>query len=191
VISGRAPIFAIALLLAAACAQSAQRKATADMDVIRMETTPRSLQERGESAAMVGDLTRAEQYFVAALRAGGDERVLTKRLFVVCVADGRFPAAASYGEDYLRNHPRDTDLRYALATVYIALGDVPVARSTLEQVVEERPELADAHYALATILRQQGDALLDADHHLREYLRLDPNGKYVEAARASLLKSVR
>jgi Flp pilus assembly protein TadD len=187
----RPAIVAFAVSSLVACAPSVQQKATDDMAVIRAETAPKRLQERGESAAMAGDLTRAEQYFVAALRAGGDERVLTKRLFVVCVADGRFPAAASYGEDYLRNHPGDTDLRYALATVYIALGDIPLARSTLELVVQERPELADAHYALATVLRQQGDALLAADRHLREYIRLEPDGKYVEAARASLLKSVR
>ncbi len=189
--SSGAVFFALSLLAASAgCAQSAQRKASADMEVIRSETTPAHLQGRGESAAMAGDFTRAEQYFVAALRAGGDARGLTKRLFVVCVADGRFPAAASYGEDYLRKHPGDTELRYALGTVYIALGDAPASRSTLERVVEERPDLADAHYALATVLREQGDAMLDADHQLREYIRLDPDGPYAEAARASLLKSV-
>lgn len=183
--------FAFFVLSSAGCAQSAQRRASADMEVIRSETSPAHLQGRGDSAAMAGDLTRAEQYFVAALRAGGDERALTKRLFVVCVADGRFPAAASYGEDYLRKHPGDTELRYALGTVYIALGDAPIARSTLEQVVEERPELAGAHYALATVMRGQGDALLEADRHFREYIRLEPDGPYAEAARASLLKSVR
>jgi FimV-like protein len=174
-----------------ACGPSNQQKAALDMEVIRAATTPQHLQARGESAAMSGDLTRAEQYFVAALRAGGDERVLTKRLFVVCVTDGRFPAAANYGEDYLRRHPSDTDIRYALATVYIALGDTSMARSALEQVVEERPGLADAHYALATVLRAEQESLLDADRHLREYIRLEPNGQYAEAARASLLKSVR
>jgi Flp pilus assembly protein TadD len=90
----------------------------------------------------------------------------------------------------MRRHPGDTDVRYALATVHVALGDLGAARSELERVVEERPELADPHYALATVLRQTGEGLLDADRHLREYIRLDPEGEHAEAARASLLKSV-
>jgi tetratricopeptide (TPR) repeat protein len=177
-------------ILGLGCAETQQQKATRNIDVIRNETTPDRLQARGEGAAMVGDLTRAEQYFVAALNAGGDERALTKRLLVVCITDGRYPAAASYGEDFLRRHPGDTEVRYALGTVYIALGDLDRAREDLERVVQEQPDGADAHYALATVLRQQGAAPLDADRHFREYIRLSPQGPYAEAARASLLKSV-
>jgi tetratricopeptide (TPR) repeat protein len=182
----------VALLVcsAAACAPSKQTQAAADVEVIRAETAPERLQARGDAAAGGGDLTRAEQYFVAALRAGGDERVLTKRLLIVCATDGRYPAAANYGEDYVRKHPRDTDVRYALATVYLALGNLDRARRELEQVVEEKPDVAEAHYALATVLRQEGDALVEADGHFREYIRLDPEGPYAEAARSLLLKSV-
>ncbi len=180
----------LALASTTACAPSPQQKAKADMAVIERETTPARLQNRGEGAAMSGDFTRAEQYFVAAIRAGGDQRLLTKRLLVVCVNDGRFPAAVSYGEDYLRGHPTDTDIRYAVATVYAAIGETSRARDELTRVVQEKPDLADAHYALASVLRQQGDALLDADTQFREYIRLEPNGQYAEAARSLLLKSV-
>jgi Tfp pilus assembly protein PilF len=96
----------------------------------------------------------------------------------------------SYGEDYLRGHPNDTDIRYAVATVYAATGELAHAREELTRVVRERPDIADAHYALASVLRQQGDALLDADLQYREYIRLEPNGQYAEAARSLLLKSV-
>jgi tetratricopeptide (TPR) repeat protein len=186
--SARIFLSAVAISLGgAACAPSAQTKAAADMASIREEAAPERLQLRGDAAAGAGDLTRAEQYFVAAIRAGGDERVLVKRLLVVCTTDGRYPAAASYGDDYLRKHPLDTDVRYAVATVYLALGNMIRSRRELEQVIEERPDLADAHYALATLLRQQGDALAEADQHLREYIRLAPDGAYAEAARASLL----
>jgi Flp pilus assembly protein TadD len=180
----------LVLLASAGCAESRQQRARVDSEVIRAETTPQRLQARGEAAAMGGDLTRAEQYFVAALRAGGDEGVLTRRLFVVCVTDGRLPAAIVYGEDYLRKHPTDTQIRYALATVQLALGDVAAARSALEQVVVERPDLADAHYAMGTVLHRGGDAPLAADREFREYIRLEPNGQYAEAARALLLRSV-
>jgi tetratricopeptide (TPR) repeat protein len=160
------------------------------MDVIRQESTPDRLQARGDSAAALGDLTRAEQYFDAAMSAGGDERALTKRLLMVCSADSRFPAAAKYGEDYLRKHPGDTEVRFAVATVYIALGESARARVELEQVVTERPEIAEAHYALADVLRHEGDAPLEADAQYREYIRLSPTGPYAEAARSLLLRSV-
>ena len=172
------------------CAKTPQQKAKQDYELIQHETTPERLQARGDAAAMAGDLTRAEQYFVASMKAGGDERVLTKRLLVVCAGDNRFPAAASYGEDYLRKHPGDIDVRYAVSTVYIGLGELTRARDGLREVVEEQPDLADAHYALASVLRDAGESLLDADKELREYIRLSPDGEYAEAARASLLKSV-
>jgi Flp pilus assembly protein TadD len=190
-IGPRLPLLLGLLALTAACGGSTkEQKAKADMAVIERETAPGRLQQRGESAAMAGDFTRAEQYFVAAIKAGGDARLLTKRLIVICTNDSRYPAAASYGEDYLREHPSDTEVRYAVGTIYVALGDLPRATDDLTRVVAERPDIADAHYALASVLRQRGESLLDADHQLREYLRLDPQGQYGEAARASLLKSV-
>lgn len=175
---------------AAGCAESQQQRRVESVNEVRHEATAPRLQARGDAAAAMGDMTRAEQYFMAALAAGGDPRVLTRRLLVVCVADERYPAAASHGEDYLRTHPADTEVRYAVATVYIGLGDSEHARDELERVLVERPDLADAHYALATVLRQQGDSIVDADRQFREYIRLRPEGPYADAARASLLKSV-
>jgi Tfp pilus assembly protein PilF len=178
------------LVASLGCAPTRQQSAAKDLQTIRNEATSDRLLERGDVAARGGDLTRAEQYYVSALRTGADERVITTKLLLVCVTDGRFPSAEDYGEDYLRRHPGDTEIRFALATVYIAREEYSQARAALEQVVEERPELAEPHYALATILQKQGDALADADREFREYLRLAPRGAYTEAARASLLKSV-
>jgi Flp pilus assembly protein TadD len=183
-------ILALAVGASFGCAKTPQQRVKQDAEVIQREMTPERLQARGEAAAMAGDLTRAEQYFVAAMRAGGDPRLLTTRLLVVCVTDSRYPAAASYGEDYLASHPKDTEIRYAVSTVFIGLGELTRARDWLRRVVEERPDLAEAHYALASVLRDTGESLLDADQQFREYIRLSPNGAYAEAARASLLKSV-
>jgi FimV-like protein len=181
---------AVATFASACAPKTPEQKVKLQSQIIERETTPERLQARGEAAAMVGDLTRAEQYFVAAMKVGGDERTLTTRLLVVCVTDSRYPAAATYGEEYLHRHPRDPEIRYTLATVYIGLGDLSRARENLREVIEERPELADAHYALASVLRESGESLLDADKELREYLRLSPSGQYAETARASLLKTV-
>jgi Flp pilus assembly protein TadD len=186
------PLLSLGLAIAGApgCAKSPQQKAKQDLDLIQRETTPARLQARGDAAAMSGDLTRGEQYFVAAIKAGGDERVLTKRLLVVCISGNRYSAAAAYAEEYLHKHPGDTDVRYALSTVYIGLGELTRARDGLRLVIEQRPDIAEAHYALASVLRDTGESLLDADKQFREYIRLSPNGEYAEAARASLLKSV-
>jgi outer membrane protein assembly factor BamD (BamD/ComL family) len=185
------PSLAFALALAAlGCAKTPQQKAKQNLDMVRQESTPDRLQARGDAAAMSGDLTRAEQYFVSALKAGGDERELTKRLLAVCIADSRYPAAATYGDEYLHKHPSDIDVLYAVSTIYVGLGDLARARDGLWVVVGARPDIADAHYALASVLKESGESLLDADKQFREYIRLRPNGEYAEAARASLLKSV-
>jgi Flp pilus assembly protein TadD len=183
-------IVALTLTCAAGCTPTEQQRRVNDLKIVRTETEPARLQARGEAAALSGDFTRAEQYFTAALLAGGDKRVLTTRLLVVCSLDERYPAAANHAEDYLRNHPSDTEIRYALATVYIAMGDAQSARVELQRVVTDRPDIAEAHFGLGTILRQMGDSPLDADREFREYIRLRPEGPYAEAARASLLKAV-
>jgi tetratricopeptide (TPR) repeat protein len=179
-----------ALALAPACAPSSQQVLAENMRIMQREGTPARLLAKGDAAAVGGDMVRAEQYFVSALRAGGDERLLTTRLMLICATDGRYPVAQNYGEDYLVRHPNDTDVRYALATVYVARGELAEARAALEEVVAEHPEMAEPHYTLALVLRDEGDAALAVDAQFREYIRLEPNGKFTEAAQASLLKSV-
>jgi Flp pilus assembly protein TadD len=167
-----------------------EAKTKSDLEAVRRESSSDHLRESGELSARMGDMTRAEQYYVAAIKAGGNEKELTDKLLVVCSADGRYPAASEYAENYLRNHPTDTDIRYAAAVIQAAVGDAGRARSELERVLDERPNLAEAHYALATVLREAGDAPLAADFHYREYLRLSPRGTYAEAARSLLMKTV-
>ena len=56
-------------------------------------------------------------------------------------------------------------------------------------VLEEEPDDAQAHFALAGLLRDKGDPIA-ADHHFREYLRVDPKGPNAEEARGHLLQRV-
>ncbi len=185
------PLAVALLVLLAACAPTPVAQMRADAQSVHDETTKERLEARGAAFASIGDMTRAEQYFVAALKAGGDPKRLTERLLSACIADGRYPVALEYADDYLRNHPSDTDVRYAAASISAAMGENARAREGLEQVLTEKPDLADAHYALATVVHQDGDDPVRADLHYREYLRLDPKGPHAEAARSLLLKSVR
>jgi tetratricopeptide (TPR) repeat protein len=173
-------------LLMAACgarqqhAESARNEASADI-----------LLEHADASQAVGDMTRAEQYYVAAREAGAPEQIIIRRLLLVCVADRRYPVAAQYAEQFLRRHPNDTDIQFAAASIQSALGEHGRARALLEEVVKRQPRRAEAHYALASVLREREPAGPAADEHDLAYLTLEPQGPLAEAARARLTRRSR
>ena len=182
---------AIALIWAAGsfgCA-SPQTKMQEGVAVMKAETAPDQLAARGDAFASVGDMTRAEQYFVAALRSGGDPGRLTRRLIAVCVADGRYPVALEYADEHLRKHPADVDVRFAAAMLRSASGDDKRAREELALVLAAKPGFADAHYALALMDKGKGDVMA-ADAEFRAYLAASPDGEHVEVARANLMRTI-
>lgn len=174
---------------AAGCAATTSQ-ATREQKELAHETSTRELMRKGEASSALGDMTRAEQYFVMALKSGTEERAVVKRLLVVCVADERYPVAAEYAENYLRRHPEDADIAYAAATLHAALGDAARARALLQTLTEKRPDWPEPHFTLASVLRQQGDdeALALADTHDLAYLKLVPNGQLADMAKARLLR---
>lgn len=171
-------------VLSTACGKSALPPPR-DQEAVRKESA-RQLIERGDASAAIGDMIRAEQYFVSALKAGGNERKLVRRLLVVCAADQRYPAAAEYAERYLHRYPNDVDLRFAAASIQLAVGNTRRARELLDSVLRERPDWAEAHYALASMMRSVGEPALLADQHDLQYLKLAPHGPLAETARARL-----
>jgi tetratricopeptide (TPR) repeat protein len=160
-----------------------------ERNVVARESSAAALLAKGEASASVGDLTRAEQYLVAALKAGGDEQLIVRRLLVVCVADERYPVALEYAHQYLYRHPEDEGIRFAAAAIHAATGELERARALLERVVKEQPRWAEAHYALATVLRDGGDSPEQADQHDLAYLKLAPKGEQAETARARLRRN--
>jgi tetratricopeptide (TPR) repeat protein len=185
--ANRVLLFA-AMLGGSACAgaESESRKVA----VVREESSANALFEKGRASAAVGDLTRAEQYFVASLKAGGNDKQIIRPLLLVCITDQRLPVALDYAEQYLYRHPKDLEVLFVTASIHAGLGDVRRARELFEVVARERPRSAEVHYALATVLREEGGSS-QADRHDLEYLRLDPNGKYAEQARARLTEGAR
>ena len=181
------PAVLAASLASFGCAGS-QEKQTA---VQQKEQSADELVKKAEAAAAGGDMTRAEQYFVSALRAGAPEKAIIKRLLFVCAADQRYPVALEHAEHYLHRHPQDTDIQFAAASLHAAVGDFEGAQERLESVVKARPDWAEAHYALATVLREEGDQGNLADEHDLAYLRLNPTGPLAEAARARLTGAVK
>lgn len=188
--TSRSRLFTVLLLssAAAACTSSASQQQK-DRQIIERESSAEQLFRKGEASAALGDMTRAEQYYVAAMKAGADERRVVQRLLVVCVADQRYPVALDYAEQYLHRHPKDVDVQFAAGSIHAAIGDVVRARRLIEQVVHERPDWAEAHYALASLLREQGETPEKADVHDLEYLRLNPEGPLAERARARITRT--
>ncbi len=171
------------------CASTPAEKTQVNLQTFETEQSPERLFERGKGFAMVGDSTRAEEYFAAAIEKGGDSKAIIPRLLEVCIRDGRYRVAVDYAENHLGKHPEDVETRFVLGTLYAALGDSQKAQTQVGAVIKARPDESKAHYALAVILKDSGD-LVGSDREFREYLRLEPNGPHAEEARGSLLKSV-
>jgi tetratricopeptide (TPR) repeat protein len=183
-------VLSIAVCVASSACASAAAERRQEEAAVQQESTAAELLKKGEASISVGDTTRAEQYYVSALKAGADPHLIVSKLLVVCVADQRFPAAIEYAEQYLYRRPNDLDIAFAAASLHAAVGEAPRARELLERVLHEYPNSAEAHYALASVLRKEGDALDLADQHDLAYLKLSPRGPFAETARARLNREV-
>ncbi len=181
----------LALALSAfACAKSPGDRVQENVRTFQSEQRPERLIASARAFARVGDLTRAEQYYAAAIETGGDEAKIIPELLKVCVQDGRYRVAITYAENYTRRHPNDVSARFVLGTLYAAVGEVPEARAELERVIVLRPSEPQVHFALAILMRDGQKDRVEAEKHFREYLRLAPQGAHAEEARASLLQTV-
>ena len=161
-----------------------------DIAAANAEKTPDKLLARGKAFHQVGDLTRAEQYYAAAIQEGADPKEVLPLLLRVCIEGKRYRVAIEYAEPYLKKHPDDWKLRLLVAALYGGIGEPGTERAELEQVLAVNPNEATGHYALAVLLRDQYGDVVGADAHFREYLRLDPQGDHVDEAKAGLLKSI-
>src|SRR5262249_44968221 len=126
--------YVLLALLLAACGPSPGEQVQKNVATFKADQRADKLVAAGRAFAQVGDLTRAEQYFAAAIDAGGDEAKILPMLLAVCVQDGRYRVAISYDESYLHKHPDDVRARFVLGTLYQAIGDREAARMELEKV---------------------------------------------------------
>ena len=138
------------------------------------------------SYATSGDLLRAEQYFATALERGYDRASVVSWLVRVCIASSRYQSALRHSADYLRENPNDWSIRLVIASIHEALGDQVGAQVELERIVDARPDEALPHFRLAMLYGAREDMQARASEHLREYLRLQPEGAHAAAARATL-----
>jgi tetratricopeptide (TPR) repeat protein len=175
-------------MLSVGCGAEAMPDARANIQVLRKEHTVDNLTRRGLAFAEMGDLTRAEQYLVAALEQGALPRQVVPPLLHVCVAAGRHRAALVYARDYGAPLANDPQFGFVLAVLESAVGDPDAAIARLRRTARALPGHADAHFQLALLLQRRGEND-EAALHLREYLRLAPEGMFAADAWEKLKES--
>jgi len=179
---------AIAALGLSACSADRAAEEKEQRAVIAAESSGPALLNKARASTAMGDYSRAEQYYAAALRAGAPEKTVVERMIEVCVADQRYPAAVEHAEQYLYRHPGDAEVQFVAASLHVAIGELARGRSLYETVVKDRPNWPEPHYAFATLLRAEDCDIALADQHDLTYLKLSPQGAFAETARARLTR---
>ena len=151
---------------------------------------PAVLVEQGEAFAGAGDFTRAQQYFAAAIAAGGKSSAILPQLLKACIAGGDLRLAAEYAENELARNPDDAHLRFVTGALQAQIGNRPGARDHLAQAARELRADASVQFSVATFFRDDMQDRIEADPYFREYLRLAPTGEHAAEARGSLMERV-
>ena len=148
------------------------------------------LVEQGEAFAANGDFTRAQQYFAAAITAGGKSSVILPQPLKACIAAGDLRLASEYAENELARNPDDAHLRFVTGALAAQIGNRPNARKHLVQAAKELEKDANVQFSVATFLRDDMQDRVEADPYFRGYLKLAPKGEHAAEARGSLMERV-
>ena len=151
---------------------------------------PNKMTEYAEAFAENGDFTRAQQYYSAALAAGGKPSAILPKLLKACIASGDLRLATEYAEQELSRNPEDSNLQYVTGALYAQIGNRPAARKHLVEAAAKMKQNAKVQYSVATFFRDDMGDRAEADPYFREYLRLAPTGEHAAEARGSLMVTV-
>jgi tetratricopeptide (TPR) repeat protein len=100
-------------------------------------------------------------------------------------AKGDKVKAAEYEKKYTAANPDQPDIIYNQAVELYNKGKFKDAQPLLEKIVEAKPDYAKAHYLLGMCYVNMNN-IPEMKKHLAEYLRLDPKGSDVAAAKEML-----
>ncbi len=164
--------------------------AASDKAVASPLRDPGVLVERGEASAAGGDFTRAQQYYAAAIAAGGKSKEILPQLLKACIAAGDLRLATEYAETALARNPDDAHLRFLTGALQAQIGNRPSARDHLVKAASELKADASVQFSVATFFRDDMQDRIEADPYFREYLRLAPKGEHAAEARGSVMERV-
>ncbi|HTM44388.1 MAG TPA: hypothetical protein VL137_05505 [Polyangiaceae bacterium] len=136
----------------------------------------------GQDEARAGDNLRAEQYLLAAKKAGYAEAAVLPPLLDVCLSSGRLRTALSYAIPFLQTHPDQFVLRHLVGAIYLALGDAAEAFHELQLVESQEPTFAPTKYLLGVASAEEFSDTAAAQRYFEEYLKLAPHGPHAPEA---------
>ncbi len=148
------------------------------------------LVERGHRFTAVGDLTRASQYYEAALQRGAEPLQVEPALVEVLVRQGRLGHARQRAERHVRRFPEAWRMRVVLATILEAQGEPEKAVDQLRRALRTAPRAPLPHFLLGTLLAR-GDGAgsqEEARAVFERYLTLAPDGRHAGEVREWLRK---
>ena len=148
------------------------------------------LVRQAEAFAANGDFSRAQQYFAAAIAAGGKSSAILPQLLKACIAAGDLRLATEYAENELARSPDDAHLRFLVGALEAQIGNRSVARKHLVQAAKELEKDPNVQFSVATFFRDDVQDRIEADPYFRTYLALAPLGEHAPEARGSLMERV-
>lgn len=182
-------LVAVTALAAVGCGANAieRTKTNAAMSPLKDASL---LAQQGEQYAQAGDYTRAQQYYAAAIAAGGKSTVLLPHLLRACIAAGDLRLASEYAETELSRNPENARLRFLTGALHAQVGNRIAARKHLVQAASDLKDDAKVQFSVATFFRDDLQDIVSADPYFREYLRLAPKGEHAPEARGSLMERI-
>jgi len=148
------------------------------------------LVQQAEAFAANGDFSRAQQYFAAAIAAGGTSSAILPQLLKACIAAGDLRLATEYAENELARTPDDAHLRFLVGALEAQIGNRSAARKHLVHAARELETDPNVQFSVATFFRDDVQDRIEADPYFRAYLALAPRGEHAPEARGSLMERV-
>jgi cytochrome c-type biogenesis protein CcmH/NrfG len=104
-----------------------------------------------------GDLPRAFDFYMKSLELDPNNLMVLLGLFQVSCEMGSFARVTHYLEVYLRAHPGDTSVMFALGTLYLKDGRLRPARAILLELLALEPTHRDAANLLEEVEHTLGN----------------------------------
>jgi len=152
---------------------------------------PVLLAEQAAALAEAGDTMRAEQYYLAALAAGGSSKSIVPRFLKTCVESGQLRLAVEYMRPALSADPDNAHLQFLAGAIYAQLGDRAAARESLVRAADALKDNAEVQFAVGTFFRDDLGDRVGSDTYFRRYLEVAPKGEHAAEAKASTMERVR
>jgi tetratricopeptide (TPR) repeat protein len=168
-------------------AGSAVRISLSGRDVKRVQNRLDAARQYNEGLDLVssGNCAAATAKFEEAVKLDPSFNDASFNLAVSYEKLGFHTKAVAILKDLVAVAPGNLDYRYALGASRFGAGDLAGAEKAFREVLAREPERPNALFSLAVVLERRG-APGEAIARFQEYLALEPEGEWAEAARSHL-----